>query len=128
MPRQTIHNPDNDAHFMRIKPVNATVRIRKGVSPLAETAKALRVMETGRDVYDPVIYVPADDLMTLLEPVEEKSTHCPLKGDASYFALNGEEIAWTYDRPLGIAEELRGYVAFYPNKVTIEEIGKDALF
>ena len=126
MTRQTIHNPDNEAHFMRIKPVNATVRIRKGAQPLAETKRALRVLETGRDVYDPVLYIPLEDVMAPLEPVADKSTHCPLKGDASYFAFGDEEIAWTYDRPLAISEQLRGYIAFYPNRTVIEEIGPDA--
>ena len=127
MSRLTIHNPDNDAHFMRVKPVAATVRVRRGDKVLARSDKALRVLETGRDVYDPVIYIPEADVTGLLDPVPGKSTHCPLKGDASYFALDGEEVAWTYDRPLDIAEVLCGHVAFYAGKVTIEETGKDAL-
>ena len=111
---------------MRIKPVAATVRIRRGDTLLAETTDALRVLETGRDVYDPVIYVPERDVTGMLEPVGDKATHCPLKGDCSYFALDGLEIAWTYDRPLDIADALYGHVAFYPDKVTIEEIGNNA--
>lgn len=126
MSRLTIHNPDNEAHFMRIRPVKATVRIRRGGTLLAETANALRVLETGRDVYDPVIYIPEADVTAPLEPVKDKSTHCPLKGDASYFAFGGEEIAWTYDRPFEWSGQLRGHVAFYPGKVTIEEAGEDA--
>jgi uncharacterized protein (DUF427 family) len=126
MARLTIHNPDNEAHFMRIKPVAATVRVRRGDKLLAESDSALRVLETGRDVYDPVIYFPEADVIGPLQPVADKSTHCPLKGDASYFAFAGEEIAWIYDRPLDIAGQLRGHIAFYPGKVTIEETGKDA--
>jgi uncharacterized protein (DUF427 family) len=126
MSRLTIHNPDNDAHFMRIKPVQARIRVRRGDTLLVESDNALRVLETGRDVYDPVIYVPEIDVVGALEPVADKSTHCPLKGDCSYFTRDGQEIAWSYDRPLAIAEQLRGYIAFHANKVTIEEIGKDA--
>ncbi|GAB4352169.1 MAG: DUF427 domain-containing protein [Oricola sp.] len=126
MARLTIHNPDNDAHFMRIKPVAAKVRIRRGDALLAESNSALRLLETGRDVYDPVIYVPEADVLGPLESVAEKSTHCPLKGDASYFAFGGEEIAWSYDRPLDIARQLHGHIAFYPDKVTIEEVGRNA--
>jgi uncharacterized protein (DUF427 family) len=127
MSRLTIHNPDNDAHFMRVKPVKATVRVSRGGTLLAESGNALRVQETGRDVYDPVIYIPEADVTGPLVPVEDKSTHCPLKGDASYFALGGEDIAWTYDRPFEWSEQLRGHIAFYANKVTIEEAGADAL-
>ncbi|TCD14500.1 DUF427 domain-containing protein [Oricola cellulosilytica] len=126
MERKTIHNPDNEAHFMRIKPIAGTVRVTRGGRLLAESGDALRVMETGRDVYDPVIYFPRADVSGQLVPVEAKSTHCPLKGDASYFSLEGEEIAWSYDRPLEVARELGGYVAFYSSKVVIAEAGADA--
>jgi uncharacterized protein (DUF427 family) len=126
MARLTIHNPGNDAHFMRIKPVAATVRVTRGGTVLAESAEALRVMETGSDVYDPVIYIPETDVGGALEAVSGKSTHCPLKGDASYFTLSGEEIAWTYDHPLDRSAELKGHIAFYPDKVTIEEKGPEA--
>jgi len=127
MSRLTIHNPGNDAHFMRVKPVKATVRVTRGSEVLAESENALWVLENGRDFYDPVVYIPEADVTAPLQPVEGKSTHCPLKGDASYFALNGEEIAWTYDRPLDFAEELRGHVAFDAGKVAMELSGTDAL-
>ena len=127
MSRLTIHHPDNDAHFMRVKPVKATVRVSRAGTLLAESRNALRVQETGKDVYDPVVYIPETDVTGPLDPVAGKSTHCPLKGDASYFTLNGEEIAWTYDRPFAWSEQLRGHIAFYANKVTIEESGPDAL-
>ncbi|MFZ2099684.1 MAG: DUF427 domain-containing protein [Oricola sp.] len=126
MTRLTIHNPGNDAHFMRVRPVAATVRVSRGGGLLAETRAALRVLETGRDVYDPVLYVPEADVAAPLDPVPGKSTHCPLKGDCSYFAFHGEEIAWSYDRPFEWSAMLKGHIAFYANKVTIEETGKDA--
>ena len=127
MSRLTIHNPDNDAHFMRVKPVKAAVRVSRAGTLLAESRNALRVQETGKDVYDPVLYIPEAGVTGPLEPVSGKSTHCPLKGDPSYFTMTGEEIAWTYGRPFEWSEQLRGHVAFYANKVTIEETGTDAL-
>ncbi|WP_421859114.1 DUF427 domain-containing protein [Oricola sp.] len=126
MERLTIHNPYNDAHFMRIKPVSGAVRVTRGDRVLAQSAKAIRVMETGRDVYDPVIYIPSGDVSDALHAVPGKTTHCPLKGDASYFALDGEEIAWTYGEPFDWAHELAGHVGFYAGKVTIEEKGPGA--
>jgi uncharacterized protein (DUF427 family) len=126
MTTTTIHAPGNDAHFMHVKSVPARVRVRKGDKVLAESADALRIMETGRGPYDPMIYIPEGDVTGPLQSVDGKSTHCPLKGDASYFTLNGDEIAWTYDRPLDVSTILKGHIAFYPNKVVIEEIGADA--
>ena len=122
----TIRNPDNEAHSARIKPVGRLVRVRRGGTLLAESERAVRLMETGRDLYDPVIYLPEADLEVALTPVQGKSTHCPLKGEAAYFAHEGEEVAWTYDRPLDSALMLKGLIAFDPSKVVLEEVGADA--
>lgn len=125
MATTTVRNSGNEAHFMHVKPIRQRVRIRRDGTILAESTAALRIMETGREPYDPVVYIPRADVADVLQPVPGKSTHCPLKGDASYFALDGQEIAWTYDRPLEGSALIKDYVAFYPDKVTLEEIGSD---
>ncbi|MEW4447331.1 DUF427 domain-containing protein [Qipengyuania sp. JC766] len=48
----------------------------------------------------------------------ETSTHCPWKGDASYFHVNagGEmnrDAAWTYTEPFEKAAQIRDYIAFW---------------
>ena len=126
MTSTTIHAPGNDAHFMHVKSVPRRVRVRRGDHVFADSTNALRIMETGHGPYDPMIYIPRADVGVSLEAVEGMSTRCPLKGEASYFALDGEEIAWTYDRPLDVSEILKGHIAFYPNKVVVEEIGAEA--
>lgn len=126
MSATTVHAPGNTAHFMHVRPVAARVRVRKGDRILADSTSALRIMETGHGPYDPMVYIPEADVSDALAAVEGKSTHCPLKGDASYFTLDGDEIAWTYDRPLEASHMLKGHIAFYPGKVTFEEIGAGA--
>jgi uncharacterized protein (DUF427 family) len=126
MTSTTIRAPGNDAHFMHVKSVPQRVRVRKGDRILASSINALRIMETGHGPYDPMIYIPEADVGGVLQAVDGKSTHCPLKGDASYFTLDGDEIAWTYDRPLEVSAVLKGHIAFYPNKVVVEEIGAEA--
>lgn len=121
-----ITSPTNEDHFMFVRPIAHRVLVRRGDAVLAESSDAIRIMETGKGVYDPVTYIPKDDLVADLQPVPDKSTHCPLKGDASYYTLDGMEIAWTYDRPLEVSQMLKGYVAFYPAKVRMEEIGAEA--
>ncbi len=118
-----IHNPDEPQHFMRIKPVKKVVTIMLNGDPVARTEKALRLMEVGRDVYDPVLYVPREDLLTVLERVPGKETLCPLKGTASYWRLEGQEkdIAWSYERPFDFAEKIAGFVAFDTSRVAIHE-------
>ena len=48
----------------------------------------------------------------------ETHTHCPWKGDASYYSVrvNGSsdaDAAWFYDQPFAAAEEIRDFVAFW---------------
>jgi class 3 adenylate cyclase len=59
--------------------------------------------------------------MDLMERTDYR-THCPFKGNASYWTLNvadqsAENTVWSYEDPLPEAESLRGYVAFYRNRM-----------
>ena len=120
--KDAIHNPAEPRHFMRLKPVKGIVRVRRGDQLLAESRNAIHVLEVGRDFYDPVLYIPDADLCVDLER-QDKSTHCPLKGDASYFALMGDNepiIAWRYEAPLNFADGLKDRIAFYASHVTTE--------
>lgn len=127
MAQASIHNPSEARHFMRIKPVKARVRASLGSIVLAESSAARRVLEVGRDFYDPVLYFPREDLKIALRKIAG-STHCPLKGDAEYFdavAQDGtvlaSKIAWSYETPFPFSDELRGLVAFYGDRVAFDE-------
>ena len=122
-----IHNPDEPRHFMRVKPIARRIRIYRDGAVLADSARALRLLEVGRDLYDPAVYIPREDVTAMLRQ-KEQTTHCPLKGDAVYFDLvddNGapilRNIAWSYATPLPHADILAGFISFYPDKVSIEE-------
>ncbi|MCP3465224.1 MULTISPECIES: DUF427 domain-containing protein [unclassified Bradyrhizobium] len=101
------------------------VRVTAGDVVIADTAKALTLKE-GR--YPAVQYVPREDTnMALLERTD-RVTHCPYKGDASYFSVkaNGKTLdnaIWTYETPFPAMTEISGHLAFYPDKVKIEEVG-----
>ncbi len=123
----TIHNPDEPRHFMKLKHLPKTIRISKDGQTLAQTTRALRLIEVGGDLYDPPIYVPKEDVMARLGSSDRQST-CPLKGDARYFDLLDDadvitvaDIAWHYPTPYAFAAQLEGYIAFYADKVTVEE-------
>ena len=100
------------------------VRVAAGGVVIADTSRALTLREAS---YPAVHYVPRVDAdMTLLERTE-RTTHCPYKGDASYFSIKADGAAlenaiWTYENPYPAMAEIAGYLAFYPNKVTIEEL------
>jgi uncharacterized protein (DUF427 family) len=63
-------------------------------------------------------YFPADDVMAdRLEP-SETHTHCPWKGDASYYTVVADgkrnaDAAWYYPQPFEAATGIRDYVAFW---------------
>ena len=112
-----IHRPDAPAHMMRLRPAGREVIVRLGGREIARSRDAAILVKIGRDVHDPAYYLPMGDVAGLI--ATERSTHCPLKGDTTYYDLapsgKGEgaaEIAWSYTAPLEWAEGLRGLVAF----------------
>ncbi|MET1412508.1 DUF427 domain-containing protein [Roseibium sp. HPY-6] len=115
-----IRNPNNPTHMMVIKDVARRIRIYAGDVLLADSTSARRVVEFGKSVYDPVVYIPEADLIANFETVE-RSTHCPIKGDASYVALEGAEIGWVYHNPIPMTAQLKGHYAFWPAKTRLVE-------
>ena len=101
------------------------VRVTVGDVVIAESAKALTLKEAR---YPAVQYLPREDAnMALLERTE-RTTHCPYKGDASYYSIKAgdktlDNAIWTYETPFPAMTEISGHLAFYPDKVRIEEVG-----
>jgi uncharacterized protein (DUF427 family) len=100
------------------------IRVTAGGVVVAETTHALTLKEAS---YPAVQYIPrADAVMSLLKRTE-RVTHCPYKGDAHYFSINAggtaiENSIWTYETPFPAMAEISGHLAFYPDKVKIEEL------
>ncbi|MCI4663689.1 MAG: DUF427 domain-containing protein [Neomegalonema sp.] len=122
-----IHNPADPRHFMRIRTLSRRIRVWRGDVLVADCGAPRLLQEVGRDFYLPAFYLPQSDLLASLAP-HAAQTHCPLKGDASYFDLldeNGNiavaKAAWTYGAPLAFALELKGLVAFYPEHFAFED-------
>lgn len=115
-----IRNPDRPDHLMVIKPIEQRVRIYVDDNLLADSTSALRIMEIGKSLYHPVVYVPEADLTASFGKLD-KTTHCPIKGDASYVEIEGEEIAWVYREPIKMAAQLENHYAFWPDKIRLVE-------
>ena len=121
-----IRRPDAADHFMVLKPIKRRIVIRLPAgTKLAETTRATRVLEVGKTLYDPVIYIPKQDLLVPLTK-QEKTTHCPLKGDAHYYKFTHDQgalagLAWSYEETFDFSQEIAGLIAFYSNKVIVEE-------
>jgi uncharacterized protein (DUF427 family) len=113
-------------HRIDIDEERVGLRVSLDGEVLAHTTRGLNLREGN---YPAVVYVPRDDVdMERLTP-SDLSTHCPFKGDASYFRCGGseqhvatEEVAWSYETPFDQMEAIRGHLAFYADRVTIEQI------
>jgi uncharacterized protein (DUF427 family) len=111
-------------HPITVTPRGKRVRVTFGGKVVADTTRALSLKEAS---YPPVLYIPrADADMSLLEATAH-STHCPYKGDASYFSISAggrtaENAVWSYEQPFPAMAEIKDHLAFYPNRVdAIEE-------
>jgi uncharacterized protein (DUF427 family) len=113
-------------HRIDIDEERVGLRVSRNGEVLAQTTRGLNLREAN---YPAVVYVPRDDVeMKRLTP-SDLSTHCPFKGDASYFRYAGsghgaatDEVAWSYESPFDQMEAIRGHLAFYADRVTVELI------
>jgi uncharacterized protein (DUF427 family) len=122
--RQTIMKLPGPDHPITISANPKRVRVSAGGVVIAETADALTLKEAS---YPAVNYVPRKDANMELLKRSERTTHCPYKGDANYFSIvaDGKTIAdaiWTYETPFPAMTKISGHLAFYPDKVKIEEV------
>ena len=112
------------ADHITIRPAEGTWVVRAGGAVLGETKNALELREGD---YPPVIYVPREDIaMTFLDKAQ-KTTTCPHKGEASYYDIVSNagpipEAAWSYETPKEGMERIAGHLAFYTDRVAVEEI------
>jgi uncharacterized protein (DUF427 family) len=112
-------------HPITITPNPHRVQVKFAGRVIADTTRALTLKEAS---YAPVQYIPREDTtMELLRPTEHAS-HCPYKGDASYFTImvdgrSSNNAVWSYEQPFPAMHSITGLLAFYPNRVdAIEEV------
>lgn len=89
------------------------VVVRAGDALVADTRRALRVLETASP---PTFYLPLSDLRASLRPAPGASS-CEWKGRARYWSLGSTVVAWSYEDPLPGFEALRDHAGFYPGRV-----------
>ncbi len=107
------------AHVVEVEPSPRWVRVAFNGATIADSKRTRLLRETGAR---PIYYFPREDVrMDLLERSDQR-THCPYKGDASYWSVRvgdrvAEDAAWSYEDPFPEREDIKGYVAFYWNKM-----------
>jgi uncharacterized protein (DUF427 family) len=85
------------AHRITTHPFTGMVRVEKDGQVLAESSRAVALEETGLPTR---YYLPREDVRTDLLTPSGSTSHCPFKGDATYFSAPGAEDAfWVYEEP-----------------------------
>ena len=115
-----IPGPD---HPISVTPNPNRLRVMLGGEMLAETTRALTLREASMS---PVQYIPREDARMEMFERTERSSHCPYKGDASYYSLRAggrteANAVWSYESPYPAMAAIAGHLAFYPDRVEIAE-------
>jgi uncharacterized protein (DUF427 family) len=111
-------------HPITVAPNPKRVRVSFNGRTIVDTTRALTLREAS---YRPVLYIPREDAEMSLFQRTAHASHCPYKGDASYYSLRvGDRVAenavWSYEQPFPAMAEIAGHLAFYPDRIdAIEE-------
>lgn len=112
----------NPQKSITVEPLSGTVTVKAGGATIASSTRAKLLTEAP---YPPVVYVPFGDIDFSALEKTTNSTHCPYKGDASYWSVTpagekGRNAMWAYEQPYDEMDDIRDHGAFYPDRVTIE--------
>ena len=106
---------------IRLGPAGVRVRVTFNGEVVADTTEAIRLEE---GAYPPVYYLPRKDVKMERLIRTSHTTHCPHKGDATYYSVSNGRTArnavWSYEQPLESMKAIKDLVAFYPDKVELE--------
>src|ERR1044072_2925576 len=116
-----IPGPD---HLITITPATERVRVTFNGHVVADANSGLVLQEAS---YKPVFYMPREDAQMALFARASNASHCPYKGDASYYTIKvgdkaAENAIWSYETPFPAMKEIEGRLAFYPNRIDNIEV------
>ena len=102
------------AYRVIVKPAEKRVQVVFAGVTIVDSTDAVVLYETR---LPPVYYFPQKDVrMDYLQRTEHR-THCPFKGNASYWTIHAgdalaDNVVWAYENPLQEAQDICGYLAF----------------
>ena len=116
-PRVPIHG--DPGHWLHVSDSPRNVRVIFGGETIADSKRVKLLREDG---VLPVYYFPKEDVRSELMVASDHQTHCPYKGEASYWSLRaGGKVAgnsaWSYRDPLPEVTELKNHFAFEWNNM-----------
>ena len=113
-------------HRVDLSPVRQRVRVTFAGETIADSSHPVAVDESN---HGRVLYLPRADVRMDLLTRTEHTSHCPFKGDASYWTVTvGDKTAqnavWSYEQPFDEAAGLRDLLAFYPDRVDAIDVAQ----
>jgi uncharacterized protein (DUF427 family) len=110
-------------HYAVIDNYNRKLTLKYLNEVIAETTSAFILKEVGKGVYNPVFYLPKENVLIKLESEPNRQSHCPIKGEASYWNVASDftdnYFAWSYEKALPRSKKIEGYIAFNMEYITL---------
>jgi uncharacterized protein (DUF427 family) len=111
--------PPPPGRALYLEPTPKRLRVEVGGVTIADSRRAMLLHESG---HQPIYYFPPEDVRADVLEDSDRQTHCPKKGDASYYTIRAggdvvEDGAWYYPETLPGAPPITGLIAFYFNRM-----------
>jgi uncharacterized protein (DUF427 family) len=111
--------PPPPGKALYLEPTPKRIRVEVGGVTIVDSRGAMMLHESGQQ---PIYYFPRQDVRADVLEDSDRHTHCPKKGDASYYTIRagGEEVkdgAWYYPDPLPGAPPIKDLIALYFNRM-----------
>jgi uncharacterized protein (DUF427 family) len=103
-----------------VDPTDLLIQVIHGGHVVAETRRAIRILETSQP---PAFYIPRVDCSEEMIVPSDGSSFCEWKGSASYWSVVVPGVApvrdagWSYERPTERFAAITGCLAFYAQKM-----------
>lgn len=112
-PDTTNYTLDGPQHKLLFSSFPRRIRAKLGGEIIVDSERVMLLHES--NIF-PVLYIPRDDVSTGFLTKTAHSTHCPFKGDASYWTITvggnaAENAVWSYETPIEGVPWLKDYLA-----------------
>src|SRR5947207_3690874 len=114
---------------IRFEPSRRRVRVEFNGAWVADSSRALILHEARQP---PAYSFPREDVQMALLEKTPQVTHCPFRGNATYWTLRAggavaENAAWSYDEPYAEGAPVKAHVSFHPDRVSAVYEGDDEI-
>jgi len=105
---------EKKAHYAKLENLVQTYQVFYKNEVILESNQVVKLKEhyDGKD-FPVVIYFPRSALSVLEITRTDLSSHCPIKGEASYWSYQGAESGiWSYENPLQGMDQIKNHFGF----------------